>query len=158
MRSTNPRRFSLLAVLGLSALTLAPSVFKTDEEQQRHFVSGGVQAGLARSPDRYVAALFETVGTPPCVDLRGKEVCFLEKRIVEPYAAKGIDAKEGDAVRMLGRGTLGGRTLFFAIPAVPELDVFGGTHGSGLVEPEDRQRFRDAVHKAVSSPPSPPTL
>ena len=120
----------------------------SEEERLLGFAVGGIESGLERSPDDYVAALLETVGPKQCTSHNDEEICFHEAKVVELYATKGNDIRKGITVRMLGSGSIGSRTLFFAVPAEPQLTIYGGTYGSAKAGEEEKVLFLKALRTA----------
>ena len=117
----------------------------SEEERLFGYAVGGIESGLERSPDDYVAALLETVGPKQCTSHNDEEICFHEVKVVELYAARGNGVRQGDVIQLLGEGRKGSRSLFFLVPTVSELNLYGGTYGSARTDPEDITRFLEAL-------------
>ena len=144
--------FAALSVVAALAVAdtgeSAESVFATESERLLHFCLGGIEDGLRRSPDRYFAAFAEVVGEPECREGDQDPACFQDHKILELYAERGTLLHEGDVVRLVGKGTLGSKTLFFAVPLKPNSDVYGRTFLSLGTGAEDLEVLKEALGRA----------
>jgi hypothetical protein len=135
----------LLAILVLGLSRLAADAPDADDGRLLQFIVGGIRSGLDRSPDNYFAALVEVSGETTCLDRESRPVCFHEATVIELYARRGNAVAKGRRVRLLGDGSVGSRALFFAVPAVPDLDVFGGTFTGAKADDAEKDRFVEAL-------------
>jgi hypothetical protein len=133
-------------VVGACILIVAVSGISFAEERMMTFTTKGIEGGLERSSDDYIAVMVESTGDNECVEIGTDEVCFYVAKIIELYAGKGNQLRVGDTVRFLGSAQKNSRGLFFAIPAVQEPKIYGGSFASAKVGEEERTMFLEALH------------
>jgi hypothetical protein len=138
-------RLALLSPLLVLGVVVAVSGPGSDDGKLLQFTVDGIRSGLEQSPDNYFAAMVEVAGDKQCVDLETQEVCFHDVTVIKVYAQRGNALAKGQRVKMLGEGSAGSRALFFAIPAVPDLAVYGGTFATAKVDATEEGRFLEAL-------------
>jgi hypothetical protein len=115
----------------------------------------GIQHGLERSPDHYLAGVLEVVGTPKCDDAKDHSSCVNGAKVVEVLAIRGAAFKPGDAVTFLGEARPGSRYLAFLVPVDGRSGVYGATWlASGATE-DQRRLFLDELGRAGLKPSKP---
>lgn len=129
-----------IVIVAASSITIA-------EDRMLTLTTKGIKAGLERSANDYIAVLIESTGDNQCIEIGSEEVCFYVATIMELYAGKGNHLRVGDTVRFLGSAQKTNRGLYFAIPAVPEPIIYGGSYASAKVGAEDKAMFLEALHK-----------
>lgn len=139
----------LSSLLILGGIVVALSGPGADDGKLLQFTVDGIRSGLEQSPNNYFAAMVEVAGGKQCVDLESQEVCFHEVTVIKVYAQRGNALAKGQRVKMLSEGSAegsaGGRALFFAIPAVPDLAVYGGTFATAKVDATEEGQFLEAL-------------
>ena len=138
---------SVAVVMILSILSIGAGNSASEDESRFWQMTGGIKAGLDRSPDDYIAALVETAGPTQCIQRGAEELCFHDARVIELYANNGNEVCKGSLIHLLGEGISGGRSLFVVVPVDPELKIYGGTYGNAKPGKQDEAQFRDALRE-----------
>lgn len=131
------------------ALTLCALVsLGLASDQMREFDLRGVQVGLDRSPERFVAAVVRGVGVPKCTDPEDESTCVVDVKLVEVFASRGGEFGVGTIVSFRGVGATGSRYLAFLVPVESRPGVYGATFLSIDPSDDDRAAFVAALKNA----------
>ena len=147
MRRTH-HLYRALVLGGCLTLFFAASPRASDEPLKPGFALGGIQSGLNRSPDVYVAALLEVVGAPQCSDPTISSTCVADTRLVDVFASRGGEFKSGGLVAFSGAGPVGSRYLAFLVPIDGRAAVYGATFLSVQTSDDERKTFVADLRKA----------
>jgi len=146
MRATQ-LRFLFRSALSLAAMAVS-SFALASGAPEGGFALGGIQEGLRRSPDQYLAAKLEVVGAPNCSDPKNEASCVSDARIVENFASRGGRFRPGDIVSLHGGGSIGSVYLAFTVPAPDQPNVYGATFMSLDVGSRNQELFRADLKRA----------
>jgi len=144
MKSKRLVDMALLSVLCLGCFTWSTA---GHGELTPEFALAGVQEGLVRSPDHFVAALVQVTSPPKCEEEAGAAACFQEGRLVRVFAARG-GVVQGTTIVLVGEGRIGTRTLGFFVPIPDSPGVFAATLLSTRTGKKEVKVLVDALRTA----------
>ena len=109
----------------------------------------GVRSGLERSPEHYIAGIFEPFGGVTCEDS-----CWVAVKPVEVFAWRGPTEFVPKQLRLANAGPAsnasGGTTMGFLVPVgSTKPKVFAGTFLTVRLSEEDIDHFRKTVQRVV---------
>ena len=109
----------------------------------------GVRSGLERSPEHYIAGIFEPHGGVKCEDS-----CWVAAKPVEVFAWRGPTESVPKEIRLSHAGPAsaasGGTTMGFLVPVgSTEPQVFAGTFLTVRLSEEDVDQCRKAVERVI---------
>lgn len=109
----------------------------------------GVRSGLQRSPEHYIAGVFEPFGGVTCEDS-----CWVAAKPVEVFAWRGPTETAPKQIRLANAGPAsnasGATTMGFLVPfGSTEPEIFAGTFLTVRLSEEEIDRFRRTVQRVL---------
>ena len=109
----------------------------------------GIRSGLERSPEHYIAGIFEPYGGVKCEDS-----CWVTAKPVEVFAWRGPTESVPKEIRLSNAGPAsiasGGTTMGFLVPVgSTEPQAFTGTFLTVRLSEEDIDQFRRTVERVL---------
>ena len=135
---------SLVAVVLFSPILAAPA-WEDEFDFSAEMIKRSIADAVERSPDDYVAALIEVVGFPQCAE-HGEGDCWQRVRIVRLFASKKDGRRWNHDFDRYGQGSIGTRSIIFAIPMEPDPTVYGCTLGIAVTTQKVQNKFAQVVH------------
>lgn len=120
---------------------------------QSPFELRGIRSGLARSPDDFVAGVFESIGSIQCeAQDNGGQLCWSRVLVVDEMISRPTSKSPRLQLKLAAGGKPGevitGRLIGFLVP-IKGTDVYSGSYMTGY-GPNKHQRFRHLVETALT--------
>ena len=120
---------------------------------QSPFEVAGIRSGLLRSPDDFVAGVFEHIGPIRCSSgAQGGQLCWTPVLVIDEIASRPTSKAPRLRLKVLAHGEPGerltGRGIAFLIP-IEGTDVYSGSFMMAY-GPTKYQRFRYLVEAAIA--------
>jgi len=140
-------------IIAGSLSLIAPCCLAAGDESARTGAAAtGVNSGLRRSPDLYLAAVLEVVGEPECSGPESSATCDQKVKLLEVLVRHGTEAKAGDVIVFSNAGTVGSKYLAFLVPIQGRPNAYGATSLSIGATDEARTRFMNELEAAGLKP------
>ena len=128
-------------------LLFVASVAMASDGPEESSMEQAIRSGLERSPEHYIAGVFETRGPVTC-----DESCWVEAEAVDVFAWRGPTEEVPTSIRLAHAGPASnassGTVMGFLTP-VSNSEIFGGNVLMVRLSEEEIERFRRKVQQAL---------